>query len=362
MARRDEQLLGEIAVREGFLSLDQIEECVGLQEKEDAYRPLGALLIEKGYLEPRQLHTILEIQQQSAFQHERLERKRENDRIFSKICLSRGLVTFEQVNECLKVQTRKQKKGVFIPLSRLLLQKGHLSSEQVREVYKIQYGVVFYCAACQVSYQIPEYSQEKSYECPKCAGALVVQDTQAPVSEAEGGLEDSGYDPVLRPAKSETKLGNYRILRELGRGAMGLVYLAQDDLWKRRVALKILPGAAGLQADTVERFKREAKAAKDLDHPGIIPIYDVGEHRGTHYFAMKYVEGTSLDHLIDREGIEPQAACRMIVQAAEALEHAHAHGVIHRDIKPENLRVTPEGRVKVLDFGIAPRLHGGTLT
>ncbi len=362
MGRRDEALLGKIALRDGFLTAAQIEECVRIQEEESVYRPLGALLIEKGYLEPRTLHAILQKQQQDAPPVERLERKRENDRIFSKICLTRNLLTFDQVNECLKLQTRKQKKGVFIPLSRLLIQKGYLTVDHVREVYKIQYGVVFFCPSCAVSYQIPDYSEEKAYPCPKCGAVLEFQNIQSEATSADARASECGLDPVTTIG-GEARFGHYRVISELGRGAMGLVYRVYDEVGRREVALKILPGGAGLNADTVERFKREAEAIRGLEHPGIIPIFDVGVEGGTHYYTMKYVKGTSLDILIDGERIEPVEACRMIIQAAEALEVAHRNGIVHRDIKPENLILDSEtGRVVVTDFGLAKAERSATLT
>jgi serine/threonine-protein kinase len=153
-------------------------------------------------------------------------------------------------------------------------------------------------------------------------------------------------------------LGRYRIERELGRGAMGRVFLAYDTEIQRRVAIKTihafeaLPAADRKQAR--ERFLREARAAGRLLHPGIVTIFDVGEADGVPYLAMEYIEGTTLDTFC-REGdlLPPSAVAALLAHAAEALAFAHARGVIHRDVKPANLMRVGTAAVKVMDFGLA---------
>ncbi|MEE9235337.1 MAG: serine/threonine-protein kinase, partial [Candidatus Acidoferrales bacterium] len=153
------------------------------------------------------------------------------------------------------------------------------------------------------------------------------------------------------------QLGRYEILEELGRGAMGTVYRARDPKIDRIVALKIISIAGVPAADEEEyrqRFFREAQAAGKLSHPGLVTIYDVAEDEATQipFIVMEFIEGETLESLA-AQGVPVGQALAWVKQVAEALDYAHARGIIHRDIKPANIIVTEEGRAKITDFGIA---------
>jgi beta-lactam-binding protein with PASTA domain/tRNA A-37 threonylcarbamoyl transferase component Bud32 len=148
--------------------------------------------------------------------------------------------------------------------------------------------------------------------------------------------------------------GRYRILRKLGTGGMANVYLAEDEVLGRRVAIKILNDRHAGDDQFVERFRREAKNAASLSHPNIVSIYDRGEAEGTYYIAMEYLDGRSLKELIVARGPAPiHVAVDYARQILAAIRFAHRHGIVHRDIKPHNVLVDGEGRLKVTDFGIA---------
>jgi beta-lactam-binding protein with PASTA domain/predicted Ser/Thr protein kinase len=148
--------------------------------------------------------------------------------------------------------------------------------------------------------------------------------------------------------------GRYRILRKLGAGGMANVYLAEDEVLGRRVAIKILNDRHAGDDQFVERFRREAKNAAGLSHPNIVSIYDRGEAEGTYYIAMEYLDGRSLKELIVARGPAPvNVAIDYARQILAAIRFAHRHGIVHRDIKPHNVLVDGEGRLKVTDFGIA---------
>ena len=148
--------------------------------------------------------------------------------------------------------------------------------------------------------------------------------------------------------------GRYRILRKLGTGGMANVYLAEDEVLGRRVAIKILDDRHAGDDQFVERFRREAKNAASLSHPNIVSIYDRGEAEGTYYIAMEYLDGRSLKELIVARGPAPvHVAVDYARQILAAIRFAHRHGIVHRDIKPHNVLVDGEGRLKVTDFGIA---------
>ena len=158
------------------------------------------------------------------------------------------------------------------------------------------------------------------------------------------------------------RLGKYEIISEIGRGAMGSVYKARDPLIGRLVALKTITSGLSGQANSLERFYQEARSAGALQHPNIITIFELGHENNTPFIAMEYIEGGSLDHLIEQHQVLPLSVkLGYIVHVCEALSYAHSHNVIHRDIKPANIMVTKEGVVKVVDFGIA-RLTDMSLT
>ncbi len=168
--------------------------------------------------------------------------------------------------------------------------------------------------------------------------------------------------------------GHYRVLRTLGQGGMGIVYLARDERLQRLVALKALPSRLSDNARALTRFQREIKAVAQLRHPGIVPIYTMDSEAGVPFFTMEHIEGRTLADIVSGVcalGLSPdrltaqhlapesashswvEAVCRAALDVAEALQHAHEHGIVHRDVKPSNILVRPDGRALLFDFGLA---------
>lgn len=217
-------------------------------------------------------------------------------------------------------------------------------------------------------------------ECSLCLNALKAADQEEDTFEeylrnfGESLCEETGYQrllsaldapddwgaaPLTLPEREEPSpppsLGSYRLSRQLGRGAMGTVYLAQHEKLKSWVALKLLTPRRQATAGALRQFEQEMKSIGQLEeHPNVVRARDAGQIDNHHFLVMEFVDGMDVGHLLRQRGpLEIPEACEIARQAALGLAHAHTHGLIHRDIKPGNLMLTRKGAVKILDLGLA---------
>lgn len=152
-------------------------------------------------------------------------------------------------------------------------------------------------------------------------------------------------------------LGHYRVEEKLGEGGMGVVYRAHDTHLERPVAIKVLPPDKVADSGRKQRFVQEARAASALNHPNIVTIHDIRSQDEVDFIVMEYIDGKTLDEVIAPKALRLRQALQYAVQIADALTKAHGAGIVHRDLKPSNIMVTEEGRVRILDFGLAKLLE-----
>jgi serine/threonine protein kinase len=192
-----------------------------------------------------------------------------------------------------------------------------------------------------------------SQACPE--DAKLREEVRSLLAQDVDSFLESGPVSAMKTLNAGAKLGHFEIVGLIGRGGMGEVYRARDTGLKRDVAIKVLPAALGRDPGRIARFEREARAAGGLNHPNIVAIYEFGIEGDIYWIASELVAGESLAKVIERGPMAVGKAVEIAGQIADGLAAAHAAGIVHRDLKPANLMVTRDGRVKILDFGLAVR-------
>ena len=276
----------------------------------------------------------------------------DHNSLFGEICIHRGYVSLNQLEESLQDQVRNRKKGVKILLGQILVKKGFLTTDQFVEVLKIQEEFLIKCETCGTVLDIRYHNHSRTLLCEKCGRSF---DSPTTVIRA---LEEVDMEKLkeldIEPAKKK-QLGRYRIIRDLGEGGMAKVFMAHDTTLNRIVALKVIKPTK--DKNVLNKFLQEARIITRLNHPNIASVHDLIHENGQYYFVMEYVEGNNLDELLFQKRLDLKQSAGILAQIARIIHHAHKKGVVHRDLKPSNIMITEGGKAYVMDFGIARELE-----
>ena len=283
---------------------------------------------------------------------------------FGKLAVALGFLTKPDLEKCLALQADIERVGVQKRLGEILLEKKILSREQVLLILRAQGKRILTCASCKKSYNVHHFRPDESYTCKHCKTPLHV-----PVKPVDPAVSDSirvsTTDFKAKPpkaAKGKPKvpqelaqlLPGYEITYRLGQGGMGAVYLARDLIRGGHVAVKVLAPFLANDEEYKKRFFIEAKNLQKLNHPNIVGAFDAGEAGPHKFYIMEYVEGVSLEDVLQKRGVLPQdTALEIVRQVAQALDYAWTHKIIHRDIKPQNIMLTHDRTVKLCDLGLS---------
>lgn len=376
--------LGELAVRHNFISQEELEAALEAQKISDPPRSITEILLEMQLITQTQLDRIVRLRERPTEQRSAI-----ND-LFGRLAVQLEFASQEQVEECLAEQRLMESQGQRMRLGQIMLKRRFLTTEQFLEILRLQEKTVLTCPSCQARYLVGELGEPESggvFRCLTCQAIL-----NLPSGETAGEATTRAETPSLPPAAPPPRergpesgvetirlpgpqtlhpsdsaaitkssmpppkaadgktFGRYEILETVGRGPLAVVHRARDLQRQRTVALKVLQGSPP-DPQVAQRFLREARLAAQLDHPGIIEIHEVGSSEEVPYFSMEYIDGRSLERMLEERRASRDEIVSILEKACRALEYAHSQGVAHRNLRPSNILIDQAKTPRLSDFG-----------
>ncbi len=340
-------ILGNVCVERGWLAPDELAHC--LQEAAllsqhpsaaDSASPLSRVLLARRLISEDELAGLGAEISKVVERRADYRLDRQEDLLLGQFLRSAGHLTEEHLREAQALQEDPDAIWIVPRLAEILLEKGFATLSAIEDALHEQRApsTLVRCRSCRKTYAVIRYDPGRVYLCKACTGDLVtIADLklEAPSSTVPGHSE------------SESEFGRYTSPVEIGRGGMGVVYKAWDEVHQRWVALKVIKDTGRLE--DLARFRREVQIARSLHHPNIVAIFEVNHFGSNHLLAMEYVDGETLG---GRRPM-PERAANLIAQVARAVQYAHSRGIIHRDIKPQNIMLNRFGKPYLMDFGLA---------
>lgn len=304
-------------------------------------------------------------------------------KLFGEIALEEGYLSLEVLAATLLQQEMLRTQGDRKLLGQILFEQEKLSNRQIIQILQRQKKVILVCSQCETPFNVINKEPGKDYSCLMCGSTLQFPRTAlstAIAGEIQGELSRKSskskgeilqnlgtsvlaeYEKAGQGAEGIEKPAKYNIQRELARGGMGVIYVAMDNDLKREVALKFLKDGPFASQAEKERFIREFQITAGIQHPNIIPVYEVGRNGGELYYSMKWIQGKTLRHILDalrnraisyQENYGKGKLLRIFLSASHGVAFAHSKRVIHRDLKPDNIMVGDFGEVVVMDWGLS---------
>jgi len=326
-----DSILGNVCVERGWLDREDLADCL----KECGIIPLSKVLIRRRLIPEEELETlraeILKVLDRAPGSgHDR-----EEDLMLGRFLRSAGQLSEEHLDGALALQRDLEGRDGMPRLGEILIEKGFVTLSALEDAVLAARAprTPVTCRSCRATYAVVRYSLGRVYLCRACKGELV------PAS----GL------PSETPSRGEAEgeFGRYGSPEEIGRGGMGVVYKARDEIHNRWVALKVIKDTGRLEELT--RFRREVAIARALHHPNIVSLHEVSHLGSRHLIAMEYIEGKTLADV----RLSMKRSAELIALVARAVQYAHSRGIVHRDIKPQNIMVDLDGKPYLMDFGLA---------
>jgi len=343
-----EAFIVRAVVENRMIAPEQLQECLNERNNLQSPAPLAAYLLKKGFISDDNLQQLLQL-----FTSAHESEGTDTGMSLGQSAMEKGLASSGDILSALELQEKEKQKGGHSRLGEVLVKRGTLTLDQVKNLLEAQGKRILRCASCRKQYNVESYSEDKEYTCLACGAPL--HDTKSikgiSVEGTAWGRESS--DASIADLPEGTHVGPCRIEKKIGQGGMGAVYKARHVALNKTVALKIMSSAM-TGDEHKQRFLREARTAASIEHPNVVVVHDTGYEFGHPFIVMQYIEGRSIADIINKKGIfPPKQMLRIGIAAAAALAAAHEKHLIHRDIKPENIMVTMKGEVKVTDFGLA---------